>query len=83
MGRKEAAQPHDCFPPPQLALQKCQSGLALAVSQSEGGRSDPVRGRWNPKRKKEGGRRELVQKMGLTSQMEEGPSLRAESPSLS
>lgn len=64
-------------------VQKCFSGLALAASQSEGGESEPVRGRWAPESKKEGGGHELVQKMGLTSQMEEGSSLREEGPSLS
>lgn len=68
--------------PPQHAMQNCCSGLALAVSQSEGGRSEPVRRRWAPESAKEGRGHELVQKMDLTGQMESGFSL-AEGLSLS
>ena len=59
-----------------MALQKCCSGLSLTASQPEGGGSKQVRGRWAPESKKGG--QKLVQKMDLTSQMEEGPSLREE-----
>ena len=56
---------------PTVALQKCCSGLSLTASQPEGGGSKQVR------ESKKGGQK-LVQKMDLTSQMEEGPSLREE-----